>query len=126
MSRISSLFIASTLVILPISAFAQQTATPLKTGAPSGVMSATPTSDNAAIDKTATDKTGSDKAGTDKTAATVAPATATAKVNPMVKPSVKATTQGVKTEVHGMKTVNAHHARAHVPAKTAEPTKSQS
>ncbi|HEX3574103.1 MAG TPA: hypothetical protein VHU42_05835 [Rhodopila sp.] len=35
MTRISSLFVAASLAILPISAFAQQTATPAQTTAPS-------------------------------------------------------------------------------------------
>jgi hypothetical protein len=43
MTRISSLLIASTLAILPISAFAQQTATPAKTTEPAGVMTTTKT-----------------------------------------------------------------------------------
>ena len=42
MNRISSLFVATTLAILPISAFAQQDAAPAKTAAPSTVISTAP------------------------------------------------------------------------------------
>jgi hypothetical protein len=42
MTRISSLILATTMAILPISAFAQQAATPAKTTAPTGIMTQAP------------------------------------------------------------------------------------
>ncbi len=44
MTRISSLLVASTLAILPISAFAQQAAAPAKTAEPTAVTTTAPTS----------------------------------------------------------------------------------
>ena len=40
------------------------------------------------------------------------------------KPDVNTTRPGAKSEVHGMKSVVPHHAKANVPAKTVEPAKS--
>jgi len=102
MTRISSLFIATTLAILPVSAFAQTATAPAKDAAPTGIMSTAP----------ATPAPGK---STDKT---------TANVIQSAKPDVKAATPGAKTEVHSMNTVNPHHAKTPVPGKTAEPSKS--
>ena len=60
MTRISSLFVATTLAILPIGAFAQQNADPVKTAAPTSMTTAAPTSTAPVVDKTAVDKTGAD------------------------------------------------------------------
>jgi hypothetical protein len=94
MTRISSLFLATTLAILPVAAFAQQTAAPAKTVAPTSITAPSPAAPAAA-----------------KTAAVTQP------VKYDVKPAAK-------TEVHGMNAVTSHHAKANVPAKTAEPAKS--
>jgi hypothetical protein len=100
MTRISSLFVASTLAILPISAFAQETAMPAKTTAPTGITTAAP--------------------GTN---APVTGKTTTTTMTQPAKPDAKTSAPGGKSEVHGMNTVP-HHTKANVPATTAEPTKS--
>ncbi|HEY4041684.1 MAG TPA: hypothetical protein VGM32_07540 [Rhodopila sp.] len=95
MTRISSLLVASTLAILPLSAFAQPTAARGKPAEPAGITTAAP---NTPV--------------SGKTAST-----ATA------KPDAK--TEVPKSEVHGMNTATSpHHAKTGFPAKTAEPTKS--
>jgi hypothetical protein len=105
MIRISSLFVASTLAVLPISAFAQQAATPAKTTEPTGMTTAAPN---------ATAPVSGNKSTTTTTTNMAKPA----------KPDVKTPAAGTKGEVHGMNTVNPHHTKATAPAKTAEPTKS--
>ncbi len=124
MTRFSSLFVASTLAILPLSAFAQQTAAPAKTTAPTSMATTAPTGDKtvtgaASMDKTSTDKNGTTKAPADATANVTQPA-----AKPDVKSDAKSTGHGVKNDVHGMNGVNAHHAKASVPAKAIEPAKS--
>ncbi len=109
MTRISSIFVASALVVLPISAFAQQNAAPAKTAAPNTAVSPMAPSPTAP---------GSNKAAAEDAA----------------KPASKAThatnsdlqTSGSKTEVHGMNTVKSHAGKTNVPAamKSTEPSKS--
>jgi hypothetical protein len=97
MTRISSLFLATTLAILPVAAFAQQTPAPAKTVAPAGITAPSPS----------------------------APvASKTANVTQPVKSDAKTPAPAAKTEVHGLNSVTSHHAKANVPAKTAEPAKS--
>jgi hypothetical protein len=118
MTRISSLIVASTLAILPISAFAQQTAAPAKTTAPTSMTTATPAT--APVDsKTAASVNSKTVAPVDsKTTAPVdgktAAATTTTKA---AKPEVKTPTTE-KNQVHGMNTVAPHHAKTVVPAKS--------
>jgi hypothetical protein len=144
MTRISSLFVATTLAILPISAFAQQNAVPVKTAAPVTMTTAAPATTAPIVDKTATAKvpalttpalatpsttppattpTATTPTATTPTATTPT-ATTTANVTQPAKSDVKVPATGKKTEVHGMNTVTSHHAKATVPAKTAEPAKS--
>jgi hypothetical protein len=109
MTRISSLLVASTFAILPLSAFAQQTAAPLKTAAPAGMTATAP----------ATTAPVSGKAAPAATADVTKPA------KPEVKtPAVGAKSDAPKSDVHGMNTVKTPHAKTGVPAKTAEPAKS--
>jgi hypothetical protein len=108
MTRISNLFVASTLAFLPISAFAQQTATPVKTAAPTNMTSPAPVTAPAA-----------GKAATGKSV--TAP---TADVTKPANPALKTPAVGTKTQVHGMNTVKTHHIKTSVPAQTAEPAKS--
>jgi hypothetical protein len=130
MTRISNLFVASTLAILPISAFAQQTAAPAKTAAPTSMTTPAPATTAPVTapmtDKTLADKTLADKAGTGKTA-TAPTADVTKPAKPEMKtPAVgtKTPPQGAKSEVHGMNTGKTHHAKTSIPAKSAEPAKS--
>jgi hypothetical protein len=104
MTRISSLFVATTLAILPISAFAQSTVAPAKTVAPATTTTVAPATIAPVAGKTA--------------------ATATTNVTQPAKPDTKTPATATKTQVHGMNSVNTHHAKISVPAKTAEPTKS--
>jgi hypothetical protein len=149
MTRISSLFVATTLAILPIGAFAQQNAAPVKTTAPTTMTTTAPAvtaqvenktvvnkaaADKAGTDKMGTDKMGTDKMGTDKMGADKAatakvpgitpPAAATANATQPAKTDGKIPAEGKKNEVHGMNTATPHHAKVNVPAKTAEPAKS--
>ena len=99
MTRISSLFAASALAILPISAFAQQTTAPAKPAEPSGMTATAP-----------------------NTTAPNTTAPVTGKAASMAKPDVKTST---KTQVHGMNTkTSPHDTKTNAPANTAEPTKS--
>jgi hypothetical protein len=100
MTRISSLFVATTLAILPIGAIAQPTVAPAKTTSPTALTTTAPAT--APV--------------TGKTAAST-----TADVGQPAKTSVK---HGTKTEVHGMNGVNTPNTRTGVPAKTTEPAKS--
>jgi hypothetical protein len=97
MTRISSLFVASSLVILPLSAFAQPNPAPAKDAAPTAV--------------------------TTTTTAPVVGKTGAAMAQP-AKPTVKDKATETKAQVHGGNSVTTHHAKAHVPAKTVEPLKS--
>jgi hypothetical protein len=101
MTRISSLFVATTLAILPLSAFAQTA--PAKTAAPTNMTTTTNTTAPAA------GKTSEAAAG---------------KTSQPAKPAVKDPAGDTKTQVHGMNTVKTHHAKAPVSAKTADPLKS--
>jgi hypothetical protein len=105
MKRISSLFVASSLVVLPLSAFAQQAAAPGKTAESAGTTTAAPN---------ATAPAGGTKSAT----------AATANMAKSGKPEVKTPAIGTKGEVHGMNAVNPHNTKAIAPAKTSEPTKS--
>jgi len=111
MTRISSLIVATTLAILPLSAFAQQNAAPAKATAPTTVTSVAPATATPAVTATAP--------VTGKIATT-----ATAKVIQPAKSDVKTPVPAVKTEVHGSNPVISHHAKANVPSKTVEPAKS--
>ena len=106
MTRISSLLVASTLAILPISAFAQQTAAPAKTTEPTAVTTTAPV----------TGKTG--------TTVTTAKPEAKGAATATTKSEVKTPASGVKSEVHGMNTTTTGHAKTIAPAKAAEPSKS--
>jgi hypothetical protein len=110
MTRISSLLVASTLAILPISAFAQQTVAPAKTAEPTGMTTTAPA-------------TGSVTAKTDTTATTPKPE-AKAATTPATKRDVKTPATGAKSEVHGMNTTTTGHAKTTVPAKPVAPAKS--
>jgi hypothetical protein len=99
MTRISSLFVATSLAILPLSAFAQTA--PVKSDAPAKM---TTTTTAPAAGKTSEAATG--------------------KVTQPAKPVVKDPAADSKTQVHGMNTVKTHHAKAPVPAKTTDPLKS--
>ena len=152
MTRISSLFVASTLALLPIGAFAQTTVAPGKTTAPTGMTSTVPTAGvpTAGVPVTGVPVTGVPVTGVptadktvagampmDKTAGAKAPGDVTVKApgdatatvtQPAVKPDgksdAKGTGHGVKNDVHGMNGVNRHHAKVGVPAKAVEPSKS--
>lgn len=107
MTRISSLLVASTLAILPISAFAQQTAAPAKTAEPAPVTTAT----TAPI----TGRTGVTMTTVNPGVKTTTAATAT--------PDVKTSATGAKTEAQGMNATTTH-SKTTAPAKPAEPAKS--
>ena len=125
MTRISSLIVATTLAILPLSAFAQQNATPAKSVAPAAMTSATPSNATPSTTTTATTTaiaapaTTATAAVTGKTETTAMP-----KVIQPAKSDVKAALPSTKTEVHGSNPVISHHAKAAVPAKTGELPKS--
>ena len=114
MTRISSLFVATTLTLLPLSAFAQQNAAPVKTPVPTSMTTAAPASTAPMVDKTVAAKV---PAVTD-------PATASANVTQPAKSDAKVPATGKKSEVHGRNTVAPHHAKVNAGAKTAEPAKS--
>jgi hypothetical protein len=106
MNRITSLLVATALAALPISAFAQQSAAPVKTAAPTSTTATT----TAPVTAPATGK---------MSEATTTPA----------KPDVKTPAHGTKSEVHGMNGVKTHVAKAStsssaVPAKVVAPSKS--
>jgi hypothetical protein len=109
MTRISSLLIASTLAILPLSAFAQQAATTAKTAEPTAMSTTTPT-------------TGSVTGKTGTTVTTTKPE-AKAATTATTKPEVKTPAAGAKSEIHGMSTTT-DHTKSTVPAKPVEPGKS--
>jgi hypothetical protein len=106
MTRISSLLVASTLAILPISAFAQQAAAPAKAAEPTA-MSTTAPATAPVTGKTAT------------TATTTKPEVKTT-TNATAKPDAKTPSTDSKTDIHGMNT----HSKTTAPVKTAEPPKS--
>jgi len=131
MTRISSLFVATTLAILPLSAFAQQGVSPVKVAAPTTTTSAATTPVTAPVaSKTViapvkpVAPTTTTSAATTPVTAPVTNTTAATGVTQPAKSDIKDPAQGAKTEVHGMKTVHSHHAKLHVPAKIAEPAKS--
>jgi hypothetical protein len=102
MTRVSSLFFASTMAILPISAFAQTPAAGAKDAAPAGMTSTAPATTTPIAGKTSS--------------------AATANVIQPAKSNVKTVASGAKTDAHGV--VNPHHAKTAVPAKTVDPAKS--
>jgi hypothetical protein len=104
MTRISSLFVATTLAVLPISAFAQPAAAPAKDAAPSSITSPGPAQTAPVAGKSAS--------------------STTAKMTPPAKDGIKTDVPVAKAEMHGMSTDKAHSAKTTVPAKTAEPGKS--
>lgn len=120
MTRISSLFVATALAILPISAFAQQNAVPAKTTTPNATMSAAPVT-------TPTQGAIADGKSVDaKMAPTAASANMAATTTQPAKHNGKTNTSGSKTEVHGMNNAKPHDGKTGVPAtgKAAEPAKS--
>jgi hypothetical protein len=123
MTRIFNLFVATTLVILPISAFAQQT--PGKDTSPSSKSSAPFVTSPANKAATATMPTSTTATNTMPTSTTSTTGTSTAgAMIPATKSGAKAAVPGSKTDLHSMNTVNAHHAKTATPAKIAEPAKS--
>jgi hypothetical protein len=104
MRPIPSLFVATAMAILPLSAFAQTATAPVTDAAPAGMTSTVPTAPAPVIGKSTTK-------------------TATAVIQP-AKPDVKTAAPASKTEIHSMNTVNPHRAKTSAPAKTAEPAKS--
>jgi hypothetical protein len=103
MTRFSSLLIASTLAILPLSAFAQQAATTAKTAEPTAMTTTAPAMGKAAV---------------------TTPVSGKAAVTATTKPDVKIPATGAKSEVHGMNTTTTGRAKTTVPAKPVEPAKS--
>ena len=101
MTRIPSLLLASALAILPVAAFAQQNAAPLKSAEPTDATNVAP-----AVTAPGTNKT------------------ATTATNSPAQPDSKTEATGTKTDIHGMSIVHAHHAKVNVPAKTAKPARS--
>jgi hypothetical protein len=104
MTRMSSLFVASALAVLPIGAFAQPTAAPAKAAAPTSITTATPATTSPVVAGKASDAT----------------------VTQPAKGDLKAPVHGAKTEVHGMQS---HDAKSYttsgtMPAKTSVPAKS--
>jgi hypothetical protein len=133
MTRISSLLVATTLVILPISAFAQQPAAATKDAAPpTGVTSTSPATTPPATAPGANKATVTDKSAVSDKSTVAAKTTAasntsssnTANLTQPAKPGVKTTAPAAKPEVHSMNTVHQHHSKSSVSAKTGEPTKS--
>jgi hypothetical protein len=124
MTRISSLLVATTLAILPISAFAQQNAAPVKTTAPTTGLSSMAPSTTTPVTASVAGKTAT--ATTANVTQPVKPAlnTTDVKTTDAKSNDVKVPAHGAKTEVHGMNTVNTPHAKAAAPAKTADPAKS--
>lgn len=138
MTRISSLLFATTLAILPLSAFAETGITP-KVLAPTGIApagiapmgitlakTATPASVTGApkvtapaVEKTAAEKMGTDRTGTDKMTSEKA-VTATQPT----KPEMKTEAAGIRPVAHPTNTDRPHHAKVNVHPKTAEPVKS--
>jgi hypothetical protein len=102
MTRVSSLFFAATMAILPISGFAQTPTAPAKDATPTGMTSAAPATPTPIAGKTS--------------------GTPTANVIQPAKSNVKTVASGGKTDAHGV--VNPHHAKTAVPAKTVDPAKS--
>jgi hypothetical protein len=88
MTRTRSLLVASTLAILPLSAFAQQPVAPAKTADPT------------------------------VTTSTTAPVAGKTAVATPAKPEVKTPVAGPKSEVHGLNTNTTHHAKVVAPAKS--------
>jgi hypothetical protein len=133
MTRISSMFLATTLAILPIGAFAETTSAPAKTAAPvtgqmttTGPVMAAPAavvpgcsaSGNVAptgITKPAVTAT-TDAKSTDAKVAKPDVKSTDAKV---AKPDVKTPAAGAKTDVHGSNPVKSHHAAAKHVVNTA-------
>ena len=141
MTRISNLILASTLAILPISAFAQQTAAPVRAATPTGMTAPDQTAPGATVtNKTAADRTVPEKIGTDKTTAdraTIGKADAagttttktqlpntTANTTQPATPDATTPVHAAKSEVHSMKNGTTHHAKASNSTKTVEPAKS--
>jgi hypothetical protein len=127
MTRISSMFLATTLAILPIGAFAETTSAPAKTATPvTGQMTAAPTAvaPGGAASSTVA-PTGITKPAV--TATTDAKSTDAKVAKPDVKstdpkvakPDVKTPATGAKTDVHGSNPVKSHHAAAKHIVNTA-------
>jgi hypothetical protein len=96
MTRISSLFVAATVAILPMGAFAQQSTATMKAAAPTAITTAAPATTAPVTGKTAT----------------------TATVAQPAKPDAKTPTVAAKSQVHGLNTVTSPHAKAAVPTKS--------
>jgi hypothetical protein len=98
MTRLSSLFVAATLVTLPLSAFAQQTTAPVEKTVPSSVTSTTPPSE------------------TSKT-----PSVTTAQA---IKSDAKSPVHEAKAKPHGKHIVKIHQTKEKMPVKTTKPAQS--
>jgi hypothetical protein len=122
MTRITSLFAATTLAILPISAFAQQDTAPAKTAAPNAVISPAPANSSTPL----AGKTADGKSADGKTTATIAPANTAAMATQPAKHDGKTNMSGGKAAMHGVNGTQSHDSKTATPAtgKTAEPTKS--
>ena len=109
MTRISSLFVATTLAILPIAAFAQQNVAPAKNAAPVGMTAMAPTGTAPITAAPTTEKTSKSP---------------TAKVIQPANPDVRNGMPGAKARVHGMNTVRPSHAKPAATGKIADPAES--
>ena len=98
MTRLSSLFVAATLVTLPLSAFAQQTTAPVEKTAPSSVTSTTTSP--------ATSKT---------------PSVTTAHA---IKSDAQSPVHEAKAEPHSKHVVKIHQTKEKMPVKTTKPAQS--
>ena len=116
MTRISSLLVASALAILPISAFAQQAATPAKTTAPTGVTTSVQDTAPVAGKTTTTTTAKVSKPDAKTTAMDTKNQAADAKTNAKTPATDTKTTE--KSQVHGMSTVPAPHVKTVAPAKS--------
>jgi hypothetical protein len=95
MTRISSLFVAATLAILPMGAFAQQSTATVKTVTPTAITTTAP------VTAPVTGKTAT-----------------TATVTQPAKPDAKTPAVAAKSQVHGLNTVTSPHTKAAVPTKS--------
>jgi hypothetical protein len=116
MTRISSLIVASTLAILPIGAFAQPSTAPAKTTAPATMATSAPASTPA---DSKTVAPANSKAAATMDTKTAVPTDSKAAMTPAKSAKPDAKTQATdKNQVHGMNTVNTHHAKTVVPSKS--------
>jgi hypothetical protein len=117
MTRISSLIVASTLAILPIGAFAQPATAPAKTSTPTTVTTSAPTSTQADAKIVAPVNSKPAAAVDSKVTAPTDSKAVAVPASKAAKPDVK-TQAADKNQVHGMNTVNTHHAKTVAPSKS--------